>query len=164
MGLAEMLAEMGRDGDDYAKILPEAAVMRLQEAADRYAEQLTGPRFKVGQLVTPALGGDIKNAGDPHVVIEIRSNAEPDFSLGEVGSNIRALPGAGLMTRLGFSREEHVSMFVRALAVCPDIGDNAAVMAHIHRLGLSVASIGATAFDALLDEARTASRDLTPST
>ena len=58
------------------------------------------------------------------------------------------------MTRLGLSREEYVSMIARALAVCPDIGDNAAVMAHIHRLGLSVASIGATEFDALLDETR----------
>jgi len=66
-----------------------------------------------------------------------------------------------LMTRLGFSREEHVSMFIRALAVCPDIGDDEAVLIHIHRLGLSVASIGATEFDALLDEARAASRELT---
>ena len=63
------------------------------------------------------------------------------------------------MTRLGFSHEETVSMFVRALAVCPDISDDTAVIAHIHRLGLSVASIGVTEFDALLDEARAAAHE-----
>lgn len=49
-------------------------------------------------------------------------------------------------------------MIARALACCPDLGDDEGVMTHLHKLGLSVASIGAVAFDALLDEARNKQR------
>ena len=63
------------------------------------------------------------------------------------------------MTRLGLSREENASMFARAFVTCPDLFDDESVMVHIHRLGLSVSSIGAAAFDALLNEARSRRRD-----
>ena len=62
------------------------------------------------------------------------------------------------MSRMGLSREEHAAMISRALSICPGIDDDEAVMTHIHSLGLSVSSIGAVRFDALLDEARTTRR------
>ena len=57
------------------------------------------------------------------------------------------------------TREDLPAMFARALACCPDLDDDEAVMRHVHLLGLSVSSIGATAFDALLDEARAQRRE-----
>ena len=82
MGLAEMLAMAARDydGEDTPKILPEAAIMRMREFAVRYAEMLNGPRFSVGQIVTPVKGGIVKGEGEPHLVIEIFANAAPFFS------------------------------------------------------------------------------------
>ena len=58
------------NADSAPKILPEAAVARLREAASRYAEMLHGPRFKVGDWVTPTQDATIKGAGEPHVVVE----------------------------------------------------------------------------------------------
>ncbi len=58
-------------------ILPAAAVMELRAAAARYAEQLAGPRFKVGDLVTPLANATVKGAGDPHIILEVRTGVEP---------------------------------------------------------------------------------------
>ena len=63
------------------------------------------------------------------------------------------------MSALVLTRDDITAMFVRALMCCPDIYDDEAVMRHVHLLGLSVSSIGATAFDALLDEARAQRRE-----
>ena len=58
------------------------------------------------------------------------------------------------MSALVLTRDDITAMFVRALMCCPDIYDDEAVMQHLHHLGLAVSQIGATAFDALLDEVR----------
>lgn len=60
--------------DDRPKLDPEAAVMRLREWAERYAEAgKFGPRFGVGDLVTPFADSPFAGAGDPAVVIETRA-------------------------------------------------------------------------------------------
>ena len=66
-------------------ILPEAAIARLRESAARYAEQMRGCRFAVGDIVTPVSDCELKGAGAPHLVIETRSGAAPEFG---TGSNI----------------------------------------------------------------------------
>ena len=87
MGLAEMLAMAARDhdGKDTPRILPQAAIMRMRETADHYAEMLKGPRFKIGDIVTPRADANMKGDGDPHLVLETR-RAEPDFGVGGEGS------------------------------------------------------------------------------
>ncbi len=54
------------------KIDPEAVVMRLEEWAVRYAEAARGPRFAVGDLVTPSKDCKYGGAGAPHRVIQTR--------------------------------------------------------------------------------------------
>lgn len=78
MGLAEMLLNMN-EAEARPTILPEAAIARLAEHAARYAEQLEGPRFKIGDLVTPVSDCDIKGVGEPHRVIDVRPGALPEF-------------------------------------------------------------------------------------
>lgn len=62
------------------KILPEVAIVRLQEVAKLYAEQLHAPRFAVGDIVTPRKDSTINGSGDPGIVIDVKENAQPDFS------------------------------------------------------------------------------------
>jgi hypothetical protein len=71
---------LGRNGisDDGPKIDPEAAVMRLREWAARYAEAGDGPRFAVGDLVTPIADSPLHGAGEPHYVIETRRVCRAD--------------------------------------------------------------------------------------
>ena len=57
------------------------------------------------------------------------------------------------------TRDDMLAMLSRALACCPDLEDDEAVMRHVHLLGLCVSSVGATAFDAILDEARAQRRE-----
>ena len=76
MNILEMLAERASEAKAPG-ILPEAAVMRLREAAAAYAEQLRGPRFKVGDLVTPRADSCDVDRGKPHLVIEVRPDATP---------------------------------------------------------------------------------------
>ena len=77
MRLAEMLrATMETERPN---ILPEAAIARLAEHATRYAEQISRSRFAIGDLVTPVSDCDLKGAGDPHLVIDTRSGAAPEF-------------------------------------------------------------------------------------
>ena len=87
MGLAEMLAMAARDhdGEDTPRILPEATIMRMRELAVRYAEMIKGPRFKIGDIVTPRADANTRGSGNPHLVLETR-RAEPDFGVGSEGS------------------------------------------------------------------------------
>lgn len=87
MDLMEALARAAAQngGERAPPILPEAAIMRLREVAERYAEQLKGPRFKVGDIITPARDSD-HTLRSPHLVVETRDTG-PDFSVGEVGAN-----------------------------------------------------------------------------
>lgn len=88
MSLMEALARASRDmDDDSPAILPEAAIMRLKEAADRY---IAGNPFKVGDIVTPRPGMNVAGAGKPHVVIAVRADPQPVWD-GEPGSNAHGM-------------------------------------------------------------------------
>lgn len=67
--LADLMRHPGRSEQ---KIDPEVAVMRLAEWAERYADAAQGPRFKVGDLVTPSKDCRYGGAGRPHRVIQTR--------------------------------------------------------------------------------------------
>lgn len=70
----------GLDSLAASPIPPYAAVARLREAAARFAEQQRGPRFRVGDLVTPVSDGNVKGAGAPHIVVSITDgSAENDL-------------------------------------------------------------------------------------
>lgn len=79
MRLSELLEDIDRRaaGQSSPKPLPEALCTTLREVADRYARQ--NP-FKPGDLITPCVAGDMKGAGEPHVVLEVRGRPEPDFA------------------------------------------------------------------------------------
>jgi hypothetical protein len=75
MNLAGML--LSQSDDQEPKILPEAAIARLREAATRYAEMYNnGPRFKVGDIVTPIADSTLRGAGEPYLVIATLTRAE----------------------------------------------------------------------------------------
>ena len=88
MSLAEMLERIAKEQRESAapEILPEAAIERLREHAARYAEMLTGPRFKVGDLVKPIADTPIKGVDGPHLVVETRRVEAPQF-VGNAGMN-----------------------------------------------------------------------------
>jgi len=79
-GLVEMLSGMHRDDEDYAaRPLPEAQVETLKEIAARYAHC----DFKVGDLVTPRQGFNVKGSGHPHIVVEVAPFDSPVVPTGE---------------------------------------------------------------------------------
>lgn len=74
MSLMDMInanADRRDEQEEKPPIDPEAAVMRLREAATRYREMYAGPRFAVGDLVTPVRDGLYQGAGQPHVVVHV---------------------------------------------------------------------------------------------
>lgn len=93
MGLAELFAEAARESHSGPPILPEAAIMRLREFAEQYHQP--NP-FKVGDLVTPRPDADLKGAGIPHIVVEVRDHAEPLF----IGDNGDASFGRKIEIRI----------------------------------------------------------------
>jgi len=79
---SEMLrALLGGDDDDEERRpprpLPEAQIATLREISARYT---AGCSFAVGDLVTPRAGTNLKDDGEPHIVVEIA--AEPHRSFG----------------------------------------------------------------------------------
>lgn len=78
MNLADMFRATLEDGER-APVLPEAAVMRLTEAAALYTEQMRGPRFQVGAWVTPRADSNLKGHGEPHIVVDIHTDAKPGW-------------------------------------------------------------------------------------
>ena len=76
MSLAEMIARsLGEEDEAQPRMSHIGQVARLQEFAAVYA---TGNPFRIGDLVTPRKGGNIRNSGEPHIVVEVRE-AEPYF-------------------------------------------------------------------------------------
>lgn len=67
MDLSELLAD--RDEEKKPSILPEAKVMELRAALERY-ERLNC-QFNIGDLVTPRANSPLHGAGDPHIIAEI---------------------------------------------------------------------------------------------
>ncbi len=81
--LAMAVQGRGRDRDDddemaAPKPLPEAVIAELRSKFERYGKQ----RFAPGDLVTPAKNSDLIGAGEPHIVLEVRSLPEPSFDSG----------------------------------------------------------------------------------
>jgi hypothetical protein len=54
--------------DDAPAPLPEAAIADLRELCSRYT---AGCPFRVGDLVTPRGGYNLRGPGDPHIVVEV---------------------------------------------------------------------------------------------
>lgn len=110
MDMIEKAAREVAAENDVATILPEAAVMTLRETAARYIEQLNGPRFSPGDLVTPVAAGSLKGAGEPHIVLEVRAGVEPFWNPCQGSSHTSQ--GARLDTRVAnFIRSDEVSPF-----------------------------------------------------
>jgi len=85
-GFAEMLAaRLAADENEGPKFLPEAAIMRLREAASAYA---VGCPFKVGDIVTLRKGYNIKGDGDPAIVVEVASVPHRTFDDQDPGAQL----------------------------------------------------------------------------
>lgn len=70
LSLGDMLRAAGADREPSKPIDPEAAIMRLREAAERYFDMYNnGPRFKVGDVITPFADSCFVGAGEPYIVI-----------------------------------------------------------------------------------------------
>jgi len=84
--LLEMLARSMSEDDDGAppRPLPEAQIATLQEMLALYAAP---PPFRAGDIVTPRRGGAVRGAGDPHIVLEVSSDASCQWGH-EAGSNM----------------------------------------------------------------------------
>jgi hypothetical protein len=55
--------------------LHEAQIATLREVFADYRK----PPFRAGDLVTPRRGCDMRHEGEPHMVLEMRPDAEPRF-------------------------------------------------------------------------------------
>lgn len=66
---------MGNGGEesDAPRPVHEAQIEMLKEIYERYGVV----RFQPGDIVTPVRGMNIRSAGEPHIVLETRPNAEP---------------------------------------------------------------------------------------
>lgn len=88
---SEMLrALLGGDDDDEERRpprpLPEAQIATLREISARY---VAGCPFAVGDVVTPRAGTNLRNAGEPHIVVELADHPHRTFDheRGASGSN-----------------------------------------------------------------------------
>jgi hypothetical protein len=83
---------------DSPKIDPLAAKMRIEEAGKRYLESEQGPRFKVGDWITPPSDSFAKDAGAPHLVIATRKSDHVFFN--EIDAGGSAIQGRRMDTRV----------------------------------------------------------------
>lgn len=76
---------LGEQREQPKKISHDGQIARIQEAAERFKSNAVP--FKVGDLVTPRKDGLIREdfVGDPRLVIDVRPDADYDFSVGEPG-------------------------------------------------------------------------------
>lgn len=75
--LMEMLARQSEQQKPAGpRPLPEAQIMTLREIFATYRQ----PRFKPGDLITPHRWSNVWGAGNPHLVLEILPEAEPNFN------------------------------------------------------------------------------------
>lgn len=56
------------DKPEAPRPLPEAIIANLREVQARYAEPCP---FKPGDIVTPRAGSSLRNAGEPHIILEV---------------------------------------------------------------------------------------------
>lgn len=61
--------------------IPEAQIERIQEVYEAYQRQLSeGCPFKPGDLVTPTMASQMRDQGEPWIVLEVIDKAEPHFT------------------------------------------------------------------------------------
>ncbi|MEZ2410500.1 hypothetical protein AB6806_27265 [Bosea sp. RCC_152_1] len=77
-----MLADIAGERDESDGREPAMAAEVLVEFQKTYADFLTGCPFKPGDLITPRRGTNMKGAGKPHVVLEVRDRPDPHFAEG----------------------------------------------------------------------------------
>lgn len=76
MSLMEILAAAReQQKPDGPRPLPEAQIMTMREIFAAYRQ----PRFKPGDVITPCRWSHIKNVGEPHLVLEVLPDPEPNF-------------------------------------------------------------------------------------
>lgn len=93
--LASLLSALAGDDDDAPELTHAQQIERLRAAAPRYARK--NP-FKVGDLVTPVAGGEIRHAGAPHIVIATQPGGF-DARIGQAGTNaFGAVPDVRVLT------------------------------------------------------------------
>lgn len=81
--LSRVLGAARGDEDYDVGLSKEAQAISLRDFNERYQNaMLNPPRFKAGDMVTPIKGVGTKGAGNPHVVLEVRSfgSIEPYWS------------------------------------------------------------------------------------
>jgi hypothetical protein len=66
--LMELMQAAGEYAEEEETILPEAAIARLREAADRY--NAINP-FEVGDIITPRADAPVIGTGQPHLVVKV---------------------------------------------------------------------------------------------
>ncbi len=70
------------DEEETPKLDSEVELMRLREVAERHRLDDAGPRFRVGDVVTPSSDSNVRGSGRPHIVIAVRE-ATHDFDYGD---------------------------------------------------------------------------------
>lgn len=109
MTLDDLVGGIGKPDGDGKNPLPEAQVATLLEVAARYAAPVP---FKVGDLVTPRKGYNIRDAGDPHIVLEVPKFPIRNFAMGDDPSAFgSAFFGARLDIRVGTFDRGHVAAY-----------------------------------------------------
>lgn len=72
------------EDDDRPKLSHDVQIHALREFHEAYKAPVT---FRPGDLVTAKTNGSWSRAGKPRLVVEIRQDADFDFTSGETGSN-----------------------------------------------------------------------------
>lgn len=84
MSMERVFAQFAREHLGEAEARPPALIeVDPREQAAFYGRHLP---FEIGDLVTPRKGTKMKDAGDAHIVIATREEAEHDLTLSSVGS------------------------------------------------------------------------------
>lgn len=68
------------------KILPEAVMMRVEEAAKLYAASLHACPYAIGDWVTPREGYGINGTGNPYMVVDLMDHPAPAMLTDGAGS------------------------------------------------------------------------------
>lgn len=79
--MVQSMLEGGKPREETPRPLPEAQIMMLRELYEAYHTQ----QFAPGDIVTPRAGTGINGAGNPTIVLEVRDDAELDFSTNRPG-------------------------------------------------------------------------------
>ncbi|MBB2959892.1 hypothetical protein [Methylobacterium sp. R2-1] len=77
---------------------PDVLCTTLREELARYQQPCP---FKAGDLVTPRATAPFKGRGEPHMVVEVRADAEPDFNEAKTGNDYGCRNDIRVMSEVG---------------------------------------------------------------